>query len=263
MQPETATGALSEHTLLNGRYDVVGVLGRGAMGAVYNAHDLQQDEPVAIKEMSDEALGAGQREQAIDQFRREALLLQALNHPNLVRVRDVFTAGRRHYLVMDYVEGQPLSELAPVGGQTSEVEVRAWALQLCDVLAYLHSRQPPVIFRDLKPENVMLATDAASGEDRITLVDFGIARFFDPQKDQDTMAIGTRGYMAPEAFYGQTDARSDLYSLGVLIHRLLTGFDPAESPWDLPDARELAPDVSEAPSSGSTAVRHGSARHPR
>jgi serine/threonine-protein kinase len=237
----SATGALAAHTLLNGRYEIVAVAGRGAMGAVYQAHDFQADRLVAIKEMSDAALGPGRRDAAVEQFRREALLLQALNHPNLVKVTDVFTEGRRHYLVMDYVDGRPLSALAGAGRQLPEAQVRAWAWQLCDALAYLHGRQPPVIFRDLKPDNIMLS----EGAGQIKLIDFGIARLFDPAKDRDTIAIGTRGFMAPEAFHEQTDARSDLYSLGVTLHNLLTGYDPAANPWKLPPVRNLAPDVSE------------------
>ena len=245
LRPVTATGALPEHTLLNGRYDVMAVLGRGAMAAVYQAYDLVDEVIVAIKEMSDEALGPDRRQEAVEQFRREALLLQALHHPNMVSVRDVFTAGQRHYMVMDFVDGKPLSEVSPLGSQAPEEAVRAWAMQLCDVLAYLHSRQPPVIFRDLKPENIMLVANGSDDHGQIKLIDFGIARFFDPQKDKDTIAIGTSGYMAPEAFHGQTDPRSDLYSLGVTLHRLLTGLDPSQNPWDLPDVRDIAPHVSE------------------
>ncbi len=237
---KAATGKLAAHALLNGRYEIAEVTGRGNMGAVYRAYDFQSDRTVAIKEMSDTALGAGQRSRAVDQFRREALLLQALNHPNLVRVTDVFTEERRHYLVMDFVEGRPLSDAAR-RGRMPEDQVRAWALQLCDALAYLHSRQPPVIFRDLKPENIMLVEDTG----QIKLIDFGIARFFDPSKERDTIAIGTRGFMAPEALQGQTDPRSDLYSLGVTLHTLLTGLDPAADPWHLPPANSLAPDVSQ------------------
>lgn len=237
---KAATGRLAAHALLNGRYEIAEVTGRGNMGAVYRAYDFQSDRTVAIKEMSDTALGAGQRSRAVDQFRREALLLQTLNHPNLVRVTDVFTEERRHYLVMDFVDGQSVSSLAR-RGRIPEAQVRAWALQLCDALAYLHSRQPSIVFRDLKPENIMAVEDTG----QIKLIDFGIARFFDPAKDRDTIAIGTRGFMAPEALQGQTDPRSDLYSLGVTLHTLLTGFDPAADPWHLPPANTLAADVSE------------------
>ena len=239
--PATATGALAAQTLLNGRYEIAQRVGGGGMGAVYQAFDFQQDRPVAIKEMSDQALGVGHREQAVEQFRREALLLQALSHPNLVKVTDTFSEGRRHYLVMDFVDGQPLTGLIAPQQEGWQEQVRAWALQLCDVLNYLHTRQPQVIFRDLKPDNILVV----AGEEHLKLIDFGIARFFDPAKDRDTMAIGTPGFMAPEAFYGQTDARSDLYSLGVTMYTLLTGYDPAQSPWQLPPVAELAPQVAE------------------
>ena len=240
LTPSTATGALAAHTLLNGRYEITERIGGGGMGAVYRAFDFQQDRVVAVKEMSDQALGPGRRDQAVEQFRREALLLQTLSHPNLVKVTDTFSDGRRHYLVMDFVDGRPLASLLASQPSGREDLARGWAGQLCDVLGYLHSRQPPVIFRDLKPDNILLAT----GSDQLKLVDFGIARFFDPAKEHDTVAVGTRGYMAPEAFYGQTDPRSDLYSLGVTLHTLLSGYDPAQSPWQLPPLADLAPQVT-------------------
>ncbi|MEI2691331.1 MAG: serine/threonine-protein kinase [Anaerolineae bacterium] len=170
-------------------------------------------------------------------------MLACLNHPNLPKVSDYFTEHGKHYIVMEFVEGQTLEDyLSRRGGSVSEAEARGWAAQLCDVLGYLHRQQPPVIFRDLKPANVMLTPQG-----QLKLIDFGIARFFKAGKPGDTLVMGTPGYAAPEQHgQGQTDARSDVYSLGVLLHHLLTGYDPAATPFALPPVRQLNPQVSPA-----------------
>ena len=239
------TGMLQPNAVLAGRYIIVRKVGGGGMGAVYQATDQRiQGKLWAIKEMSDAAItNPLDRQQAIDAFRREAQLLATLDHGNLPKVSDYFTEGGRHYLVMGFVQGRTLEEvLHSAPGFLAEDEVVGWAAQLCDVLAYLHSRQPPVIFRDLKPDNIML-----DSEGRIKLIDFGIARLFQPGKGKDTRVMGTPGYAAPEQYgTGQTDARSDIYALGVTLHQLLTGYDPSLSPFNLPPARNINPGLSPA-----------------
>ena len=152
------------------------------------------------------------------------------------KVADYFAEGGKQYLVMDFVEGQTLEQIAAATpGFLPEPTVLGWAEQVCGVLEYLHTRQPPIIFRDLKPANIML-----THEGKIKLIDFGIARFFKPGKTKDTMAYGTMGYAAPEQFgAGQTDARSDIYSLGVTLHYLLTKYDPSLTPFNLPPVRNI------------------------
>jgi serine/threonine-protein kinase len=221
-------GGLPSDTVLAVRYIIVRRVGGGGMGAVYQATDQRiQGKLWAIKEMSDAAItNPLERQQAVDAFRREAQLLATLDHGNLPRVSDYFTEGGKHYLVMDFVQGHTLEEvLQDASDFLAEDEVVDWALQLCDVLAYLHSRQPPVIFRDLKPGNVML-----DSEGRIKLIDFGIARLFQPGKSKDTQIMGTPGYAAPEQYgTGQTDPRSDIYMLGATLYHIVTLERPPEA----------------------------------
>ena len=177
---------------------------------------------------------------AVAQFRREAQLLRRLRHPNLPPVSDEFAIGDRNYLVMEYVPGSTLQQMLDRGeGPFPESRVVAWANQLCDVLDYLHRQQPPIIFRDLKPANIMI-----DREGTVKLIDFGIARLFTPGKSRDTTTLGTPGYAAPEQYgKGQTDARSDLYALGATLPFLLTARDPADEPFKFPPARRLNPAV--------------------
>ena len=230
-----ATGRLDADSLLEDRYVITGLLGRGGMGAVYKALDLRLNKSVvAIKEMSTAALGPGKLEKALAVFKQEASMLIKLRHPSLPRVTDFFSAGEdRWYLVMDCIEGETLEALAGSQGKIPEKEVIGWALQLCDVLDYLHGRDPPVIFRDLKPANIMLTL-----KHEIKLIDFGIARHFNPDTSADTMSFASIGFAPPEQFgEGQTDPRSDIFSLGATLHYLVTGLDPAKNPfkYDRPD----------------------------
>ena len=242
--PAGLTGRLPPNTVLAGRYSVVRRLGRGGMGAVYLVSDTHLvGKNWAIKEMSDAALVDAQEKQtAIDAFQSEAILLASMKHPHLTKVVDYFEEGGKHYLVMDYIDGRTFADMLDAQTQPfTEAQVASWAIQLCDVLDYLHNQSTPVIFRDLKPGNVML-----DGEGQIHLIDFGIARLFKPGKNRDTSSFGTQGY-APKEQYGrgQTDARSDIYALGATLHHLLTLRDPADDPFKFPQINELNPNVSE------------------
>jgi formylglycine-generating enzyme required for sulfatase activity/serine/threonine protein kinase len=237
--PGLGTGQLPAHfALQQGRYLIVRAVGHGGMGAVYQAADTRLGgKVVAIKEMSDAGLPTPQqRQQASHAFRQEAQMLALLNHPNLPKVSDFFTENGKHYIAMEFVEGETLEDhLNRRGGSVSEAEARGWAAQLCDVLSYLHRQQPPVIFRDLKPANVMLTPQG-----QLKLIDFGIARFFKAGQAGDTVAMGTPGYAAPEQYgQGQTDVRSDVYSLGVLLHHALTGYEPSLTPFILPSVQQF------------------------
>jgi serine/threonine-protein kinase len=240
--PGLGTGKLPPRTTLHGRYVIVKQMGQGGMGAVYQVTDLRLPGKVwALKEMSAAALtSAAERALAVDAFQQEARLLATLDHPNLPQVVDYFEEGGKHYLVMDFVEGELLEEIVARSGPLPEATVVGLAAQLCDVLEYLHSQSPPVIFRDLKPGNVMVTPEGV-----VKLIDFGIARFFKTGQASDTQAIGTPGFSPPEQHgRSQTDARSDVYSLGVTLHQLLTGYDPGQSPFQLPRVRTLNPAVS-------------------
>src|SRR3974390_3322346 len=223
------TGTVTVGKLLGGRYRIVKLIGEGGFGAVYRANDerFQATRVVAIKEMSDANLSASERERAFVDFRRDANLLVQLNHPNLPQVSDFFEEGSKAYLVMEYIEGKTLEQvLDDAHGSLDEALVMGWALQLCSVLQYLHHRQPPIIFRDMKPSNVMV-----TGDNQLKLIDFGIARIFKTSATKDTTLLGSQGYAPLEQYgRGQSDPRSDIYALGATLYHLLTGSVPADAP---------------------------------
>jgi len=232
--------------VLQGRYRIIRQIGGGGQALVYLAEDTNLGDLRAIKELTPDPNASPQeRQAAYDQFQREARVLARLNHPNLARVWDHFRIGDNAYLIMDYIEGQTLQEiLDQTAGLLPEAAVLRWAGQLCDVLDYLHKQHPPIIFRDLKPANVML-----DRSDTVKLIDFGIVRFFKPGKTTDTLRMGTMGYAPPEQYEGrgQTDARSDIYSLGATLHHLLTKRDPTQHPpfsFNSAPPRSLNPAVS-------------------
>jgi serine/threonine protein kinase len=212
----------NQQVIHNGRYRIVSLLGQGGMGAVYQAWDLSLDIPVAIKENLDGS------PEAQKQFGREANMLARLSHPNLPRVTDYFfIPGQGQYLVMDFVEGEDLHEMLNRLGALPEPQVLNWISQICDALAYLHSQPSPIIHRDIKPANIKIRPDG-----RAVLVDFGIAKVYDPHLATTIGAKAvTPGYSPPEQYgsSGSTDARSDIYALGATLYHLLTGSLPPES----------------------------------
>ena len=226
----TSTGLLTPNLLLKQRYRIIGPLGKGGFGAVYKAEDVQLgNRLLAVKEMGQSSLSQQEIMEAAENFKREAHILAALKHPNLPSIYDHFSEGGRWYLVMDFIEGETLEEhlSKEPEGHLSVEETLQIGIQLCIVLSYLHSRQPPIIFRDLKPANIMVIP-----EGHLYLIDFGIARHFKPGQTRDTIAFGSAGYAAPEQYgKAQTTARSDIYSLGATIHQLLTGIDPSHTPF--------------------------------
>lgn len=238
------TGALLPLTTLAGRYLILEKIAQGGMGAIYKAQDRRlQDKIVAVKEMSESAIEPDERGHIMESFRREAELLARLEHPNLVRVTDFFQEGERYYMVMEFINGRTLEKM--LEGRTEpfpEKQVLIWADQLCDVLSYLHGQNPKIIYRDIKPANIMIV----DGTDTVKLIDFGIARFYKPGKRQDTIQFGTKGYAPPEQYgKAQTDERSDIYALGALLHQLLTLRDPTDEPFHFPPVRSLNPKVSQ------------------
>jgi eukaryotic-like serine/threonine-protein kinase len=220
---------LAQGTLLVDRYKIVKRIGGGGMGSVYMAEDQNlANRPVAVKEMIEMFADETQRSKAIEDFKREAELLAKLDHPSIPTIYQYFfdTNRGRYYLVMKYIDGGDLAARQRAsGGIVDELTVTKWAVDTCDVLDYIHSQDPPIIYRDLKPANLMI--DARTN--RVMLVDFGIARFVAPSQKGVT-AIGTMGYAPPELFAGSVEARSDIYSLGATMFHLLTGQDPQDNP---------------------------------
>ncbi len=232
-------------TVLIDRYEVSKVLGLGGMSTVYAARDLRfatTFKPCAVKEMVDTTGTVSDRQQLLANFEREANLLASLSHPAIPKVYDYFVNGKQVYLVLEFVKGHDLETvLNQAPAMLAEATVVDWALQILDVLHYLHGHKPtPIVFRDLKPSNVML-TDA----DRVVLIDFGIAKAF--QSGRKGTMIGTEGYCPPEQYRGMAEPRGDLYSLGAMMHHLLTRSDPRlEAPFTFHERlpRTLNPAVS-------------------
>ncbi len=242
--PPTAgapTGPLSPGKVLVNRYLIERMVGGGGMGVVYLARDQRlANRLCAIKEMVDHFIDQQQRLEANDYFAREADTLAQLKHQAIPAITDRFDDLNRHYLVMEYVEGRNLEEeLASRNGEPlPEGMVIDVARQLCDVLSYLHNMTPPIVYRDMKPSNVMLTSKG-----RVVLVDFGIARLFKAAR-KGTM-IGTLGFAPPEQYKGEVDPRSDIYSLAATMHYMLTARDPEKfPPFSFPKLRELRPDAS-------------------
>ncbi len=221
-------GLLPAGVQLQSRYKVLGIIGIGGMGAVYKAQDLRFPGVLrlcAVKEMINTATDPQMRQMIVRNFEREASILATLSHPAIPQVYDYFTEGSRCYLVEEYVTGKDLeARLAEADGFFAENQVIDWAVQLCEVLSYLHNHKPrPIIFRDLKPSNIML-----DDHDRIRLVDFGIAKLF--QSGEKGTMIGTEGYSPPEQYRGIAEPRGDIYALGATIHHLLSKQDPRLEP---------------------------------
>lgn len=222
---------LSEGTILNGRYEIVRKIGGGGMGAVYLASDNNLGGVLrAVKEMVQSHIEEEQQEKAINDFKRESMILSTLDHPSIPTIYDYFYDADegRFYLVMKYISGGDLASRlrsAPEG-KIDEKSITQWAIQITDVLDYLHSQPSTIVYRDLKPSNIMI--DGNTG--RIMLIDFGIARSISQKEEKGVTAVGTMGYAPPELFSGNVEPRSDIYSLGSTIFHLLTGADPQSNP---------------------------------
>lgn len=220
-------GALKPNTILLTRYKIIGILGGGGQGAVYQARDLNFPDAkrlVAIKEMHVQGSDAGQRASTVKTFQREANILATLSHPAIPKIYDSFEQNDRVYLVMEYINGSDLEALLSKTKTLPMKKILEWAIDLCDVLHYLHSHQPEtIIFRDMKPANVMI--DSLG---KVRLIDFGIAKVFESGK-KHTM-IGTEGYSAPEQYKGNVTPLSDIYSLGATLHHVITRKDPRLEP---------------------------------
>lgn len=231
--------------LLN-RYRVERILGKGGQSYVYLVSDQRLGRQVAIKELRTDHIYPERAAKTVEYFSREAMILARLRHLNLPSIIDFFEHEKKLYLVMEYIDGLTLERILEESpGPIGEDQVLEWTRQLCDVLTYLHSQKPPVIFRDLKPSNIMLTRDNV-----IKLIDFNIAKIFNPDQDGSVQSVtqefGTPGYASPELFSGSgmTDSRTDIYSLGVTMIALLTREDPSRYRFDLPKIEDSNPGVS-------------------
>ena len=226
-------------SLIDGKYKILRVVGKGGMSVVYQAVNEKANKIWAIKEVRKD--GVQNFEVVKQNLIVETELLKRFNHPNLPSIIDVIDSEDSFLIVMDYIEGNSLNKALETSGAQSQEDVIEWSKQLCDVLGYLHSRKPPVIYRDMKPANVMLKPDG-----NVSLIDFGTAREFKSSSVEDTTCLGTQGYAAPEQYggHGQTDARTDIYCLGATMYHLVTGHNPSTPPYEMYPIRQWNPALS-------------------
>lgn len=225
--------------LINGRYKILRKVGQGGMSVVYLARDEWEDRQWAVKEVRREGI---QDFRVVEQgLATETNMLKRLDHPNLPRIADVIESEERFLIIMEYIQGVCMKDQLEQVRVFSQEEVVRWGKQLCDVLAYLHMQEPPIIYRDLKPANIMLKPDG-----NIKLIDFGTAREYKTGNQEDTINIGTVGYAAPEQYggMGQSDARTDIYCLGVTLYQMATGKNPCEPPYLIVPIRHWEPKLS-------------------
>ena len=227
-------------TVVEGKYEILKLIGKGGMSKVYLAMDKNLNKQWAIKEIVREARNKN-NEVVVQSAIAEANMMKKLDHPCLPRIVDIINHDNVIYVVMDYIEGEPLSRVLQQDGAQPQEVVLEWAESLCGVLDYLHTQDPPIIYRDMKPANIMLQPNG-----NIKLIDFGIAREYKEQNLEDTVCLGTKGYAAPEQFggKGQTDRRTDIYCLGVTLYHLLTGQNPCDPPYELYPIRHWNPNLS-------------------
>ena len=225
---------------IDNKYEVLKQIGKGGMSTVYLAMDKRLNKQWAVKEIKKVANDKN-NEIVVQSLLIEANMMKKLDHPSLPRIVDIIDSGKTIYVVMDYIEGESLDKILASSGAQPQDKVIEWAKQLCDVLRYLHSQNPPIIYRDMKPANVMLKPEGT-----LKVIDFGIAREFKEHNISDTVSLGTKGYAAPEQFggMGQTDARTDIYCLGVTLYHLVTGQNPSEPPYEMYPIRQWNPSLS-------------------
>ena len=231
-------------TVIGEKYEILKKIGQGGMSVVYLAMDTRLNKQWAIKEIK--KTNKQETKTLIKGLQMEANILKMVDHPVLPRIVDIIHSNGTVFVVMDYIEGRPVSEILKLEGAQSQDKVIEWAKELCGALDYLHSMNPPIIYRDMKPSNIMLKPNGT-----VKLIDFGTAKEFDVESLADTTALGTRGYAAPEQFGDskgrgiyKTDARTDIYSLGATLYHIVTGKNPSEPPYVIKPIRTWNPALS-------------------
>lgn len=229
--------------MIGNKYEILKLIGQGGMSKVYLAMDKRLNKPWAIKEISKKG-GGEHSEIIVNSLLTEVNMIKRLDHPSIPRIVDIIEDDAKIYVVMDFIEGKTLGSVLESSGPQPQEVVVEWAKELCDVLEYLHTRQPPIIYRDMKPSNIILTPNG-----NIKIIDFGIAREYKENNISDTVVLGTRGYAAPEQYggKGQTDPRTDIYCLGVTLYHLVTGHNPCEPPYEIYPIRhwnsQLSPEL--------------------
>lgn len=234
--------AIKIGTVIDGKYEILKQIGKGGMSTVYLAADNRLNKNWAVKEIARKGLGKN-NEEIVNEVPADAKMMKSLDHPAIPTIVDIIDRSDDDYIyvVMDYVEGESLDKVLAEYGAQSQDMVMNWAKQICDAFSYLHSQKPPIIYRDMKPANVMLKPDG-----NIKIIDFGIAREYKEGNLADTTVLGTKGYASPEHYGGrQTDERSDIYTIGMTMHHLLTGVDPRPADYRYAPIRQWNPELSD------------------
>ncbi len=226
--------------IINNKYEILKLVGKGGMSKVYLAMDTNIHKPWAVKEI-DKTVRDQNNEVIIQSAIAEANLIKELDHNAIVRIVDIIDEPDKIFIIEDFIDGETLNAIVLREGAQPQEKVIRWAIQICSALEYLHTRKPPIIYRDMKPANVMLKP-----EGNVKIIDFGIAREYKEHNTEDTKCLGTKGYAAPEQFggKGQTDARTDVYCLGVTLYYLVTGMNPSEPPYEIYPIRHWNPKLS-------------------
>lgn len=235
---------LKEGTVLDEKYEILRQIGEGGMSIVYLARNNRMNMQLAVKEIKND--GSKSTEILLKGLEREANILKDVDHPVIPRIIDIVKHAGTICVVMDFIEGENLADKLKEVERFSQDQVIEWGLELASALEYLHSMNPPIIYRDMKPSNVMLKPDGG-----VKLIDFGTAKTYDIENNADTTALGTRGYAAPEQFGDaqgrgiyKTDARTDIYNLGATLYHMVTGKNPQEPPYEMVPIREVDPMLS-------------------
>jgi serine/threonine protein kinase len=234
---------LSQGTILNSKYNIIRLLGKGGMGNAYLADTLCQPYMrLVIKELN--PAGFDDTEEAGELFKKEADFMKRFSHHGIPKIFDFFNENNRDYLAIEYIDGQTLEEIlkSTPGSVTIDKSI-SWAIEIADIMDYLHnSFEFPIVYRDIKPANIIITPLG-----KVKLIDFGIARYYNPDKSIDTFRLGSPGYAPPELYKGhvQSSPQSDIYSLGVLLFQMLTKYDPSEAPFKFPPMHSLNAEIPE------------------
>jgi len=233
---------LEKGKIIKDTYSIIKLLEKNSMGNVYLVERLEDHKELVLKEL----IFYSQTDLAIETSREiffgEAKFMEKFDHPGLPKMYGTFSQNEREYLVMDYIEGESLEKILN-SSKIEEDQAILWAIELAGILDYLHnSFHAPIVYRDMKPSNIIITP-----EGKIKLVDFGIARYYNPEKDSDTFSYGTPGYGAPEQYKGkgQSTPQTDVFGLGVILFQMLTGYNPTLKPFKFPPMKKLNRSIPE------------------
>lgn len=230
-----------EKVTILGRYILEKVIGEGSYSVVYQGLDKDERRIVAVKEMKSAGLTKEEADEAHELFFREINIMKDLHHENIPKVYDFFLFEEKNYMVMQWIDGEDLLSLHKKNGLMPEAQALRYMAQIAEALVYLQHEGRSIIYKDLKPSNIIVDEDG-----RIKIIDFGISRRYDPKKEKDTHILGTPGYAPPEVYTEtQTDFSADVYSLGAAFYHLTTGQEPLRFRFNFPDPRDFNPELTE------------------